>query len=131
MFVDVGDAQGVYQALNSSVTNVPPRVGIIVEPALLAGALSLVIEQAGVDDVVPTVNLRSAHLDAVVVTHGVEEAVSADVVIELPDAEGGVGFGRVRTRDGVTDVPIGGVASILELLDRYCPAAVRRGNSER
>lgn len=104
-------------------------MGVLVEPPLLAGALSLVIAQAGVDDVV--IDLRSGHLDAAVVTDSPQEAMSADVVIELPDNEGGVGFGRVHTHDGVTDVAIGGVASILDLLDRYCPARVRRGSTER
>jgi hypothetical protein len=102
-----------------------------VEPALLAGALSLVIAQAGVDDLVEVIDLREAHLDAAVVTHGAHPAVSADVVIELPDSEDGAGFGRVHTGGRVTDVPIGGVGSILDLLDRYCPADVRRGGFGR
>lgn len=100
------------------------------EPEVLAGAIAEVLASAGVDEVVGRGQLTDAHLDAAVVTIDLREGVDADVVIELPDTSGNTGVGRVTTALGGEEVVITGAATILELLDRYCPAVTARRSGE-
>lgn len=128
-FLNWGDAHPASSAFDRAVTEEHPRVMIAVEPNMLAGALSTVLAEVGVYDVVSSDDLKDAYVDAAVVTAVRSYLERADIIIELPDTEGGAGIGRVRTWDGAVDVAITGMGSILDLLDRYCPA--RPGDAVR
>ena len=80
----------------------------------------------GVDEVIELGSHEVIHLDAAVVSDIHAANADADVVIELPDPEGASRLGRLRTLSGVEAVPIPSLASILTLLDRYCPGEVSR-----
>ena len=107
-----------------------PRVLLAVEPLLLEGALFELLEKAGVDDVVtmgddPAADL-SGHYDAAVVTLTLPDGLDADLVIELPDAGGNSGEGRVVRAGAAQPVAIGSATEIISLLDEHCPGATAR-----
>ena len=101
------------------VTNDQRRVGVLVQPVVLAGAIATILLEIGRHVVVPASDLSSTRVDALVADHGAGQDLVASLVIELP--EGPTGTGRIRTRDGVFVVAIDGASSILELIERYCP----------
>ena len=98
-------------------------MGVAVDPKLLGDALETVLTHDGVDEVVPADRIGREHLDAVVVTIDLTGDPGADIVIRLPDSSGNAGVARVTTSRGSEDMWIDDAASILDLLDRYCPAA--------
>jgi hypothetical protein len=107
-----------------------PRVAIAVQPTILGDALTSVLRDLDVDEVV---NLREPHdtappadFDAAVVTIVLPDAVDADVVIELPDTPTGDGPTTVRHHDRCETVAVTALADILRLLDDYCPSTERR-----
>lgn len=105
-----------------------PRVAIAVEPTVLGDALTDVLRDAGVDEVV---NLRDTQpapgaFDAAVVTIVLPEDVNADVVIELPGTSTGDGETRVKVGGRTARVPVRALADILRLLDDYCPGDAPR-----
>jgi hypothetical protein len=104
-----------------------PRVAIAVEPTILGDALTAVLREVGVDDVV---NLRDPHempttadFDAAVVTIVLPDSVDAEVVIELPDTATGEGLTNVRHEDHCDTVDIRGLDDILRLLDDFFPCS--------
>lgn len=105
-----------------------PRVAIAVEPTILGDALTDVLRDAGIDEVV---NLRDAvptpgPFDAAVVTLVLPDDVDADVVIALPGTATGDGETRVKVGGRTARVPVRAVADILRLLDDYCPGDAPR-----
>lgn len=104
-----------------------PRVAIAVEPTILGDALTAVLREVGVDDVV---NMRDSEVaerpppfDAAVVTIVLPDAVEADVVIELPGTDTGEGLTNVRHEDHCDTVDVRGLDDILRLLDAYFPCS--------
>ena len=99
---------------------------ISVEPDLLGQVLTEILGGVGVDRVV---NLSGRDLPgrtpprycAAVVSQPLPEDSIAEVVILLPPA--GEVYGEVRQGSRAHPVSITGTRDILDLLDRYCPAA--------
>lgn len=112
-----------------------PRVAIAVEPTILGDALTAVLREVGLDDVV---NLRhpddpgegddadARGFDAAVVTVVLPDSVDVDVVIELPDSASGGGLTNVRLPGQCDTVAVHALDDILRLLDDYCPSSDRR-----
>ena len=101
-----------------------PRIFVAVEPAMLGDALICVLEAAGVDDVAGPDEAADAVepvYDLAVVTTGQGGAVRAEVRLELPNATGASGIGRVSWNGHVRAVAIRDLFSILSVLDTYCP----------
>ena len=110
--------------------NVParPRLLIDVQPALLGLMLANVLTRLGVDEVVHigTATPAGVHYDAALTTAIRPADIAAPVVIKFPDQEGNAGIGEITDRKGMKTVAIVGLDTVLELLDLYCPAQVKR-----
>jgi hypothetical protein len=101
------------------VTHRRRRIIVAVEPFVLGGALADLLRQD--DDEVVVIDLRDrvdlppGRFDAAVVTGSPD--VEADVVIQLPDTEGGGGTASVLEEDGVRrQTPMSTVTDLIDLL---------------
>lgn len=109
-----------------------PRVLVAMEPAVLEGALALLLTSREAHDVVEfhaaTEAERGARFDAAVVSRALAGGVSADMVIVLPDAgsSGGSGVGHVTTAGARREVPLRSHQQVLDLLHEQFALAVSR-----
>ena len=107
-----------------------PRVAIAVEPTILRHALTDMLREAGIDDVVDLQADKEPAdenaFDAAVVTVFLPDDVAADVVIQLPDTSTGHGETQVRVAGRVARVSVHELGDLLRLLDDYCPGAAPR-----
>ena len=103
-----------------------------VEPAILRDALAQLLESMGVDDVVDLTDVAesgAAPIDGALVTAGQAVGVESRVRIELPDATGSAGTGRVSWHGREETVEIHDVLAVLEMLDTYCPGRAPRASA--
>lgn len=93
---------------------------VAVEPHVLADALAGVLAQSGDDIVVlepeESPGSVAGDYDAAVVTIVLPDDVHAELIIELPDDEGGRDTGRLRRGAETRDVAIDCLADLLDLL---------------
>ncbi len=99
-----------------------------VEPTILRDALAQLLESMGdeVVDVSDVADGRGAPIDVALVTAGQAVGVESAVRIELPDATGAGGTGRVSWRGNEEAVEIYDFLSVLAVLDTYCPGSAPR-----
>jgi hypothetical protein len=120
---------GVPGRFLDAVTDVRPRLGLAVEPAMFGQALASALQEVDVDDVVHLDSLpagRAQEFDAVVATVGLPEGVRAPVVIRLPHDSGGRGRAVVEAGGERAEVEIDRLTALLGVLDVYCPGPRRR-----
>lgn len=108
----------------------PPRHRILlaIDPPLLADTVAVVLAHAGQDEVEvlrPGTGTPHGHYSGVIATIDLT-GVDADVVIQLPDAEGGGGMGAAVTAAGSREVALPDVVAVLQLLDEHCAADAPR-----
>lgn len=97
---------------------------LAVEPALYETALSFLLEEADVDDVISFAERDgdvSGRYDVAVVSTGLPPQVDSDVVIYLPDTDSGAGELRVETAKGSRTIRIEGPREIFEVIDLTIP----------
>ena len=101
------------------------RILLMVEPAVLEGALATMLAAGEATDIVhrgrPDES-GAGRYDAAVVSDELPPGVEAGVVITLPDTRGSAGVGTVSRGDVVDDVAIDGAEQVMALLHRYAPA---------
>lgn len=105
-----------------------PTVLVDVQPAVLQGALVVLLEELGVDDVVDPGGSDISVVDALVVSAGRTPPVDARLVITLPPGEDMTGPSTV-VWDGQPEtgaICIARIEDILTLLDLCCPGAAPR-----
>ena len=97
------------------------RILVAVEPAILGDSLAGVLGDRG--DRVDVIDLRdpqapvpTGHYDAAIVTISLPDGIDADVVIELPDHQGGGGTGSVQRGLVTARVELDGIDDLLGVL---------------
>ena len=100
------------------------------EPAVLEGALALLLGSGADNDVVQFHDATELDLarryDAAIVTIELLDDVRADVVITLPDTVAGSGMGHVTTATVDRDVALHSTQQVIDLLDEQFPTGVSR-----
>ena len=120
---------GVPGRFLDAVTDVRPRLGLAVEPAMFGQALASALQEVDVDDVVYLDTVcggRTQEFDAVVATVALPDGVRSPVVIRLPRDSGGKGPAVVEAGGERAEVEIDRLTSLLGVLDVYCPGPRRR-----
>ena len=101
------------------------RILVAVEPAVLEGALALLLEAGAGNEVVQFhdgVDVDpAARYDAAIVTVELLTDVHAEVVITLPGAGSGPGIGHVTTGDDDREVLVHSHQQVIDLLDEQFP----------
>jgi hypothetical protein len=104
------------------------------EPAVLEGAMAVLLEAGDANEVVqlhssPVIDLTGPY-DAAIVTGDLPTELQADVVIALPAAESGMG--HVITAGADREVEVHSHRQVIDLLDEQFPrtGAARRAIAE-
>jgi hypothetical protein len=99
----------------------PRRILVAVEPRLLGDALSELLTEIGLDDVVRLdADPLDGHIDLALVSDG-SPHVRADLVLRVPDSAD-------LAESGKGDLRPGSAGELLVILDRVCPAAEPRSD---
>lgn len=96
----------------------PRRILVAVEPRLLGDALSELLTDIGLDDIVRPDAVHDRHIDVALISDG-SPAVRADLVLRVPDSAD-------LAQSGNGDLRPGSAAELLAILDRVCPAGEPR-----
>ena len=97
----------------------PRRILVAVEPRLLGDALSELLTEIGLDDVVRLENeAPEDHIDVALVSE-TSPRVRADLVLRVPDSAD-------LAESGKGDLRPGSAGELLAILDRVCPAVESR-----
>jgi hypothetical protein len=112
-----------------------PRLVISVKSPLLGSMIADVLSRLGADEVtnhtVATPFGDDGLYDVAITSGDLPAALSAGIVIQLPDQDGNSGIGWLSNEQGTKAVVINGLEDILVLLDRCFPVPKRRSTEPR
>lgn len=94
------------------------RIMVAVNPRLLADTLVRALARPDVEVVLDPEDDRAGTYDLAVVSSALPPAITAEVVVTLPDPAAGT-QGSITTVEGTEPAVLGDLASLLEALNRF------------